>query len=257
MSLLADIDRLPLRTPAPGSSGDASGPLGCAWYAPVKAAADVVAAVLLLALSWPLIVLLLALVKLTSRGPALYTQARVGLGGRLYQIYKVRTMVHDCERLTGPQWATARDPRVTRVGRFLRRAHLDELPQLFNVLRGEMSLVGPRPERPEFVNQLERAVPNYRERLCVRPGITGLAQVQLPPDVDLASVRRKVRCDVCYIRQMGPWLDLRILLGTGLKVLGVPFGATRRLLNLPGLDASEEPRGPHRDEDRSPRRRSA
>ena len=153
-------------------------------------------------LAAPLILLAMALVKLTSRGPAIYRQVRAGLGGRPFTIYKIRTMAHDCEARTGPVWATADDPRVTPLGRFLRRSHLDELPQLWNVLRGEMSLVGPRPERPEFVAQLQRAIPDYRRRLQVPPGVTGLAQVQLPPDTDLAGVRRKLVYDLYYIRRM-------------------------------------------------------
>jgi lipopolysaccharide/colanic/teichoic acid biosynthesis glycosyltransferase len=143
-------------------------------------------------------------------------------------------MAHDCERLTGPQWSTAKDPRVTPLGRFLRRSHLDELPQLWNVIRREMSLVGPRPERPEFVDKLEQVIPSYRERLKILPGITGLAQIQLPPDEDLDDVRRKVACDLCYIQRMGPVLDLKILVGTALKVVGCPFAMTRQILDLPG-----------------------
>jgi lipopolysaccharide/colanic/teichoic acid biosynthesis glycosyltransferase len=212
--------------------GAAEAPI-CDWYSKSKLVADFVTAALLLALTWPVIALLLVLVKLTSRGPALYTQCRLGLFGRPYWIYKIRTMTYDCERLTGPCWATARDPRVTPLGRFLRRSHLDELPQLWNVLRMEMSLVGPRPERPEFVADLEVKIPQYRKRLRVRPGITGLAQVQLPADEDLHGVRRKVSCDLTYIRRMGPWLDLRILLATVLKVAGVPFHSTREILALP------------------------
>jgi len=143
-------------------------------------------------------------------------------------------MAHDCELLTGPQWATAKDPRVTPLGRFLRRSHLDELPQLWNVIRREMSLVGPRPERPEFVVKLEQAIPGYRKRLAVLPGITGLAQIQLPPDENLNDVRRKVACDLCYLRNIGPILDLKILVGTTLKVMGFSFAMTRQILDLPG-----------------------
>jgi lipopolysaccharide/colanic/teichoic acid biosynthesis glycosyltransferase len=159
------------------------------WYVSYKykALADVVLTALMLVLAAPLILLLMALVKLTSRGPALYTQVRLGRGGRRYTMYKIRTMPHHCERESGPCWAIPEDPRATRLGRFLRRHHIDELPQLWNVLRGDMSLVGPRPERPEIVTQLERAVPGYRDRLRVRPGITGLAQVLLPADVDLGG----------------------------------------------------------------------
>ncbi len=148
-------------------------------------------------------------------------------------------MTHDCERLTGPQWAKAGDARVTPFGRFLRRSHLDELPQLWNVVRGEMSLVGPRPERPEFVAKLEPIVPGYRKRMRVRPGITGLAQIQLPADRDLDDVRRKVECDIYYIGQVNALLDLKIVLGTVLTVLNTPFEQTRRMLRLPGVADSD------------------
>jgi len=148
-------------------------------------------------------------------------------------ILKLRTMYHDCELETGPQWAKARDPRATPLGRFLRASHLDELPQLWNVVRGEMSLVGPRPERPEFVRDLERVIPNYRGRLRVRPGITGLAQVQLPPDADTDGVARKVAYDVYYVERISLWLDLRILIGTALKMAGNSYGFIRLLVALP------------------------
>jgi len=204
------------------------------WYVPCKAVVDAVLAFPLLVLTSPMIMLLFVMVKLSSRGPILYTQIRLGHLGRPYTIYKIRTMFHECEKASGPQWSTVGDPRITPLGRWLRRCHLDELPQLWNVLRGEMSLVGPRPERPEFVTNLERLIPGYRTRLLVRPGITGLAQVQLPPDEDLASVRRKVACDAIYVTSIGPWLDLRIILGTVMKLIGAPFDSTRRLLGLPG-----------------------
>ena len=138
----------------------------------------------------PFIFVAALLVKLTSRGPAFYSQVRLGLDGRPFYIRKLRTMYHNCERLSGPCWSTANDCRITPVGRFLRRSHIDELPQLWNVLCGEMSLVGPRPERPELIPTLARSIPGYRHRLEVRPGVTGLAQIQLPPDTDLDSVRR-------------------------------------------------------------------
>jgi len=202
-------------------------------YVVSKATLDGLAALAMLVISWPLILTLMALVRLTSRGPALYRQVRLGLDGRPYLILKLRTMFHDCERATGPQWAKACDPRATPLGRILRATHLDELPQLWNVVRGEMSLVGPRPERPEFVRQLERVIPNYRERLRVRPGITGLAQVQLPPDEDVDSVARKVAYDVFYVERIHPWLDLRILVGTALKMAGSSYGSIRFLVALP------------------------
>jgi lipopolysaccharide/colanic/teichoic acid biosynthesis glycosyltransferase len=202
-------------------------------YVESKATLDCLAAFAMLALSWPLILALMALVRLTSRGPALYKQVRLGLDGRPYSILKLRTMYHDCERATGPQWAKARDPRATLLGRVLRATHLDELPQLWNVVRGEMSLVGPRPERPEFVRELEHVIPNYRERLRVRPGITGLAQVQLPPDEDVDGVARKVAYDVYYVERINLWLDLRILVGTALKIAGNSYSCIRLLVALP------------------------
>jgi lipopolysaccharide/colanic/teichoic acid biosynthesis glycosyltransferase len=209
-------------------------PEDATWFLPCKATADVVIASILLVITAPLGFLMVLLVKITSPGPAIFKQVRLGRDGRPYHLYKIRSMTHDCERLTGPQWATAKDSRVTPLGRFLRRSHLDELPQLWNVIRREMSLVGPRPERPEFVAKLEQAIPNYRKRMNVLPGITGLAQIQLPPDETLDDVQRKVACDLCYIQQMGPILDLKILVGTTLKVMGFSFAMTRQILNLPG-----------------------
>ena len=123
---------------------------------------------------------------------------------------------------------------MTPIGRFLRWAHLDELPQLVNILRGEMSLVGPRPERPELAGPIERALPTYRRRLSVRPGLTGLAQVQQGPDTDLLTVSRKLRYDLYYVRRMCFWLDLRVLIGTIFKCSGVPFDTIGRVLRLPG-----------------------
>ena len=142
-------------------------------------------------------------------------------------------MYQDSERHSGATWSLPGDPRVTPVGRVLRSTHLDELPQLINVVMGEMSLVGPRPERPEFLARLERAFPDYRRRLAVRPGVTGLAQVQRPPDTGLESVRRKLAYDLSYVDGMGPWLDLRIILATPLKCLGVPFARIGVVLRLP------------------------
>jgi lipopolysaccharide/colanic/teichoic acid biosynthesis glycosyltransferase len=193
----------------------------------------------LLVLGAPVILLAALLVRLTSRGPGFYVQTRLGRHGRPYQMYKLRTMYHECERASGPCWSPAGDPRVTPLGRFLRRSHLDELPQLVNVLRGEMSLVGPRPERPEFVPELERALPHYWERLRVRPGVTGLAQIQLPADTDLESVRRKLAYDLYYVHGRNPWLDLRILAGTAFKVLGVRFDFLRAALWMPSRDLVE------------------
>jgi lipopolysaccharide/colanic/teichoic acid biosynthesis glycosyltransferase len=225
------------RTPAAGPGRDR--------YAALKAISDVAVALVLLVLLAPLIAVLVVLVKLSSRGRAIYRQVRLGRDGRPFTIYKLRTMTNDCERDSGPRWSTPGDSRMTRLDRVLRQTHLDELPQLWNVLRGEMSLVGPRPERPEFVSQLERALPRYRARLSVLPGVTGLAQVQLPPDTDLAGVQVKLAYDLCYVARMGPWLDARVLAATALKVAGVSFEATGRLLALPAPDSVDvRPREP-------------
>jgi lipopolysaccharide/colanic/teichoic acid biosynthesis glycosyltransferase len=207
------------------------------WYASCKRGVDLVLALLLLTLMAPLLLLAALLVKLTSRGPVLYSQGRLGRHSRPFTLYKIRTMADQCESLTGIRWSIPGDPRVTPLGRFLRRAHLDELPQLWNVLRGDMSLVGPRPERPEFVSQLEQVIPRYRERLLVRPGLTGLAQLQLPPDTDLTSVAIKLCYDLFYVRRAGGWLDFRLLVGTALMIAGVPFGGLRCVLGLPSREA--------------------
>ena len=153
-------------------------------------------------------------VKRDSPGPAFYTQTRVGRGGRHFRIIKVRTMRTDAEAAGRAVWSGAGDPRVTRVGRFLRKSHIDELPQLWNVLRGEMTLIGPRPERPEFVTGLVRQVPGYQLRTTVKPGVTGLAQLRLPPDQTVDDVREKVAHDVHYICHMGVRLDGQVALGT-------------------------------------------
>ena len=195
--------------------------------------ADVVVAAILFAATLPLVVLAAVLVRLTSSGSAIYTQKRVGRGGREFTIYKLRTMRHRCEAESGVRWATRNDPRVTPVGRFLRASHLDELPQLWNVLRGDMSLIGPRPERPEIVVELRDQIPHYDDRHAVRPGVTGLAQIQLPPDSSIASVTRKLELDRAYIAERGVWLDVRILVGTVLHLACVPHPRIRRVLRLP------------------------
>ncbi len=214
-------------------------PIHGRWYLPCKGVADFVAALALGVVALPLIAAAALVVKLTSRGPAFYTQIRVGRGGRPFTIYKIRSMIHNCESLTGPRWSMPGDPRVTWFGWFLRTSHLDELPQLLNVLRGEMSLIGPRPERPEFMPELERELPAYAQRLTVRPGVTGLAQVQLPADTDLGSVRSKLAHDLYYVRHVHPWLDLRLLVCTAFYALGVPFSLVGRLLGIPRSDRIE------------------
>jgi lipopolysaccharide/colanic/teichoic acid biosynthesis glycosyltransferase len=208
-----------------GPSGRLQG--ACKW------ALDFFLALGLLVLTAPLVLATIVLIKITSRGPILYTQTRLGKNGKPFVIYKLRTMVHRCEWLTGPRWSTPGDPRITPLGRVLRKTHIDELPQLWNVLCGDMSLVGPRPERPEFVPQLEQAIAHYRARMLVKPGLTGLAQVQLPPDTNLASVRLKLAYDLHYVQHGGWWLDCRIILGTAFKMLGCPFEILRRIFGYP------------------------
>jgi len=210
-----------------------------AWYGRLKRFLDAVLALVGLVVSLPILLPAALLVKLTSRGPMLYSQVRLGLAGRPFRIYKLRTMTDNCEAVSGPRWSTKGDPRVTWLGRFLRRTHIDELPQLWNIFVGDMSLVGPRPERPDMVRTLEQVIPRYRERMTDRPWLTGLAQVQLPPDTDLDSVRSKLAHDLCYLERAGLWLDFRIVLATVAKVLGVPAGAGRAVLCLPGGPAVE------------------
>jgi lipopolysaccharide/colanic/teichoic acid biosynthesis glycosyltransferase len=205
---------------------------------------DYLIALTLLLPGLPIMAIIICLVRLTSRGPAIYRQCRVGRKGRQFHIYKIRSMRHDAEARTGPAWTQSSDPRVTPMGHFLRKFHLDELPQLFNVLKGEMSIVGPRPERPEFVEVLSRQIPNYINRLTVLPGITGLAQLNLPPDSDLDSVRRKVILDVEYIQTAGLGLDLRLILCTALRFTKLPILGIFRLhrtVNLPAADAENSP----------------
>lgn len=202
------------------------------WYEPCKAATDFLLALVLFVPALPVMLLTGLLVKLTSPGPVFYRQQRLGKDGKRFTLYKIRSMRVDSEK-NGACWSVKGDPRITRVGRFLRATHLDELPQLINVLKGEMSLVGPRPERPEFIPALEKAIPRYRERLRVRPGVTGLAQVRLPADTDLESVRQKLLYDLYYVENYGLWLDLRVILATAVKMLGVPFHVLGVLFGLP------------------------
>jgi lipopolysaccharide/colanic/teichoic acid biosynthesis glycosyltransferase len=205
----------------------------------LKRACDLLAALAISVAAVPVIAAVWVVVRLTSPGPGFYSQLRVGLNGRTFRIYKIRTMYHNCEAVSGAKWSTKHDPRVTPVGRVLRKLHLDELPQLLNVLKGDMSLVGPRPERPEFVGTLAKELPGYAERLAVRPGVTGLAQIQLPPDTDLESVRTKLILDQCYVRTGGIWLDLRIMLGTLVYLLGFSYPAVRKVMLLPNPLADE------------------
>ena len=193
------------------------------------------AAVAMLISLLPLCAAIALAIKIESpRGPVLYRQERVGIDrrrdsrprsasedrrktrgfGRIFQIYKFRTMVTNAEALTGPVWAAARDPRITRVGRVLRQLRLDELPQLYNVASGEMSLIGPRPERPHFVEKFTNEMPSYERRLRVPPGITGLAQVERRYDENLSDVRTKLQYDLFYVTHRSTMMNLKILIKT-------------------------------------------
>lgn len=203
---------------------------GSAVYCRLKEVVEWFGAAALLVILSPLLAVLAAMVKLASPGPAFYTQVRLGKDGRHFRIFKLRTMTHNCEAKTGPVWAAVNDRRVTRLGRILRDTHLDELPQLCNVLRGEMSLIGPRPERPEIARRIEEILPDFARRLDVKPGMTGLAQLRLPADTDIAQIQHKLAHDLFYLQHLGPLLDVRILVSTVLHVLATGFGTLSRLL---------------------------
>ncbi|MGL4553765.1 MAG: sugar transferase [Gemmataceae bacterium] len=212
------------------------------WYLRGKVVTDTLIATLLTIPAIPVILLAALVVRLTSRGPAFYSQTRVGLGGKPFTIWKLRSMVTDSEK-NGAVWCVKGDPRVTAFGWFLRKSHIDELPQLLNVLRGEMSLIGPRPERPEFIPQLEAVLPSYRQRLEVKPGVSGLAQVQLPPDTDLDSVRRKLAHDLYYVRHLSFWFDAKLVVATAFYAATLPFRYTGLLLGLPASPEIERSMG--------------
>jgi lipopolysaccharide/colanic/teichoic acid biosynthesis glycosyltransferase len=164
----------------------------------------------------PIMILTAIFIKAVSPGPVLYRQERLGYKGRKFYMYKMRTMKVDAEKDTGPVWAQENDPRLIKFGKLIRKMHLDEFPQLFNVLRGEMSIIGPRPERPCFSKQLESQIRDYRKRLNVKPGITGLAQVVHKYDETVQDVKKKVKFDLLYIKRMCFMVDFRILLLTAI-----------------------------------------
>ncbi|MEW6413418.1 MAG: sugar transferase [Candidatus Zixiibacteriota bacterium] len=208
---------------------------------------DIVGSTVGLILTLPFWLVVPILIKLDSPGPVFYSQVRVGVNrrkgqrrvyqksdvgesrhrerrredlmGRPFKLHKFRTMVSDAEKESGPVWATKSDPRITRIGKFLRKTRIDEIPQFWNVLKGDMSLVGPRPERPSFVLDLSAKIKGYTNRLNVKPGLTGLAQVENGYDSSLASVVRKVRYDLEYIEKRSFWTDIRILLKTVVVVI--------------------------------------
>jgi sugar transferase (PEP-CTERM system associated) len=185
----------------------------------VKRAFDLAAAAVLLVLAAPVMLGAALAILIESGGPVIYRQERVGRGGRTFMLFKFRSMVQDAERDGRARWATRNDARVTRIGRLLRRSRIDELPQLWNVLRGEMSFVGPRPERPAFVADLERDIPFYGVRHCVKPGVTGWAQVRFAYGASVEDAVRKLQFDLYYVKNHSLFLDVVILLETVRVVL--------------------------------------
>ena len=193
-------------------------------YAFAKRVLDAIVAIIgIIALS-PLLLITAVLVKLTSKGPILYSQVRVGKKGRLFKMYKFRTMKTDAEKETGPVWATENDNRLTPIGGFLRKAHIDEIPQFINILKGEMSLIGPRPERPVFVEKFKEQIEGYEKRLAVKPGITGLAQVWHRYDETVEDVKKKLKYDLLYVKKMCFWADFGIIMRT-FRVVATGEGA--------------------------------
>ncbi|MCL4138559.1 UNVERIFIED_CONTAM: hypothetical protein GTU68_041680 [Idotea baltica] len=172
----------------------------------------------MLVLLSPVFLVVAILVRLTSKGPVIFKQTRVGLNLRRFTLYKFRTMRTDAEK-DGAQFAVKGDSRVTPIGKFMRKTRIDELPQLWNVLKGEMSLVGPRPERPEFMKELSDQIPNYLDRLGLQPGLTGVAQILNGYDNEIESFRRKVAFDLHYLQNCSVWNDFKILIRT----IGVIF----------------------------------
>jgi sugar transferase (PEP-CTERM system associated) len=194
------------------------------FFLAYKRLASVVVSSLGMLASLPLLPFVVLAIRLSSPGPILYRQKRVGRDGAIFHCYKFRTMRADAEADTGPTWATDDDPRITRVGSFLRQARLDEIPQLWNVLKGDMSLVGPRPERPEFVRALGQQIPHYQLRHGVRPGITGWAQIRYKYGNSVEDAREKLRYDLFYIKNMSMGLDILVFLAT-VKVVLLGRGA--------------------------------
>jgi exopolysaccharide biosynthesis polyprenyl glycosylphosphotransferase len=184
-----------------------------------KRALDIVTASLGLVLAAPLALMVMALIKLTSPGPVFYRQERVGQHGRPFTVLKFRSMRVDAEHGTGPVWAQKNDTRATPVGRFLRRTRLDEIPQLWNALRGDMSMVGPRPERPGFVADLTKQIPFYGQRHVAKPGVTGWAQVKYTYGASVEDALQKLQYDLYYIKNMSVALDIFVMLQTVKTVL--------------------------------------
>ncbi|MDY0083125.1 MAG: sugar transferase, partial [Ignavibacteriaceae bacterium] len=189
------------------------------WEKKLKRVIDLVVSLLILIVSSPVIFLTAIAIKIDSAGPVLFKQERLGQNGKPFYVIKFRSMIKDAEKYTGPVWSKKDDPRVTKMGRFVRKVRIDEIPQMYNVLKGEMSLVGPRPERAFFVEKLSKEIPYYRRRLKVRPGVTGWAQIKHKYDETIDDVKIKLKYDLFYIENMSLRMDFKILLRTVYVVL--------------------------------------
>jgi exopolysaccharide biosynthesis polyprenyl glycosylphosphotransferase len=189
------------------------------WEKKVKRLMDIVIALLILVINSPMLLITAIAIKINSKGPVFYMQERCGLMGKPFKIVKFRSMRVDAETQSGPVWSHKGDPRVTSVGRFIRKVRIDEIPQMWNILKGEMSLIGPRPERPFFVEKLSKEIPYYKRRLRVQPGVTGWAQVKHKYDETIDDVKEKVKYDLYYIENMSLRMDFKIIVRTVLVVL--------------------------------------
>jgi sugar transferase (PEP-CTERM system associated) len=205
-------DKIVINALRPGWLIFSDGPVKTLLTETIRRTLDVGLSLIGLTLSAPAMAMAALSIKLDSQGPVFFRQARVGKDGKVFMLYKFRSMSVDAEQRTGPVWASENDPRVTRVGRVLRKIRLDETPQMFNVLKGDMSFIGPRPERPVFVNQLKEQIPYYALRLAVKPGITGWAQVKYPYGSTVEDAFEKLQYDLYYIKNMSVFLDFLILL---------------------------------------------
>jgi exopolysaccharide biosynthesis polyprenyl glycosylphosphotransferase len=212
------LKKIPVDLVKPGDLVFSDGFERPAWLLAGRRLVSLLASLVLFTLAAPVLAIVAALIKLDSKGPVFYTQERVGMGGRTFKMLKFRTMKTDAE-VGGVKWAQKNDPRVTRIGKWLRRFRVDELPQILNVLKGEMGIVGPRPERPEFVAKLRRQIPYYDLRTLVPPGITGWAQIRYPYAASLEEAREKLQYDLWYVKHLSVRLDLSILFHTAKVVL--------------------------------------
>ncbi|MHB8338524.1 MAG: sugar transferase, partial [Ignavibacteriaceae bacterium] len=189
------------------------------WEKKIKRIIDIIVSLIIIVITLPVTAISSIAIALESKGGVFFKQDRCGINGKVFKIYKFRSMKRDAEKHTGPVWSQKDDPRITRVGKFIRKVRIDEIPQMLNVLKGEMSIVGPRPERPFFVEKLSEEIPYYKRRLKVRPGITGWAQVKHKYDETIEDVKIKLRYDLFYIENMSLRMDFKILFRTVFVVL--------------------------------------